>query len=302
MSLDDAAPVGIVGVGAMGSAVARRLLNLDRGVCVRDIRPEAEQPLSARGAVVCDTPAAVARGARALILLVVDAGQIEQVLFGADGAASELRPGDVVILSSTISPSDAQSFAGRLAGLGVHALDAPISGGPARAEAGTMSMMVAGAEPALEAAEPLLSLLSNAVFTVSHRPGDGARFKLLNNILAATQLAAGAEVMALGQKMGLDGNRLLEVIIRSSGASWVVADRMPRALAEDYEPRAATRILAKDVSLFMELARSEGFPAMVCSQTQQVFSAALANGLGDLDDAALLRLYQVIGGGAGQEP
>jgi len=154
----------------------------------------------------------------------------------------------------------------------------------------------------MAAAAALLAALSDAVIHVSERPGDGARFKLLNNILAATQLAAGAEVVALGLKMGLDGARLLEVIGRSSGASWVVGDRLPRALAGDYTARAATRILAKDVSLFMEMARAEGFPALVCGQTPQVFQAALAQGFAELDDASLLRLYQHLSGQKGQEP
>lgn len=284
--------VGVIGAGAMGAAVARRLLDLGYRVCVRDIRPEAMADLQPLGAVPCESPAALAAQARAFIVLVVDAAQIESVLFGQEGASSALQRGDVVIVSSTISPGDAHSIATRLSALGVHALDGPISGGPARAQAGTMSMMLAAEESAVQAAQWLLPQLANPVFRVSARPGDGARFKLLNNILAATHLVAGAEVMALGQKMGLDGNRLLDVINQSSGASWVVGDRMPRALAGDYDPRAATRILAKDVSLFMELAKEQKFPALVCSQTLQVFQAALANGLGEQDDAALLRLYQ----------
>lgn len=302
MSAAAVGSVGVIGVGAMGSGVARRLLALGIPVRVRDISPQAQDALVSEGAVGCSSPVELARQARAIVVLVVDAAQIEAVLFGPDGAAGGLRPGDVVMLSSTIAPADAESFAERLGKLGVHALDAPVSGGPARAQAGTMSIMAAAPAPAMTAAAGLMEVLSDAVIRVSARPGDGARFKLLNNMLAATQLAAGAEVLALGLKMGLDGARLLDVIGRSSGASWVVGDRLPRALAGDYTARAATRILAKDVSLFTELARAEAFPTLVCSQTPQVFQAALAQGFAELDDACLLQVYQRLSGQPGQEP
>ena len=287
--------IGIIGVGAMGGAVARRLLGLGHPVYVRDIREPAMSALAPLGAIACASPAQLAGHCKVVIILVVDAAQIDDVLFGPGGALEQLATGSVVVVSSTISPGNVQSFAHRLSQRGMHALDAPISGGPAKAEAGTMSMMLAADAQAQAAAETILPLLSQSVFRVSQRPGDGARYKLLNNILAAVNLCAGAEVMALGMKMGLDGARLLDVIGNSSGASWVVQDRMPRALVGDFAPRAATKILAKDVSLFMELAREEKFPALMGSQAMQVFQAALGNGMAESDDAVLLRLYQRIG-------
>lgn len=292
MSLGGSEPVGVIGVGAMGGAVARRLAGLGLSVHVRDPRREAIEALQPAKVVVCGSPATLAGQCQTLVILVVDADQIEEVLFGTDGAVAHLKPGALVMLSSTIAPLHAQSFVSRLAALGVHALDAPVSGGPGRAEQGTMSVMLAATPEARARGQGLLQLLSNNVIQVGDRPGDGARYKLLNNLMAAANLAVGAEVMALGLKMGLDGNHLLQVAQRSSGSSWVLGDRMPRALAGDFEPRAATRILTKDVSLFMDLARSEDFPALLGSQVLQVFQAAVANGWAERDDAALLPFYQ----------
>ncbi len=286
--------IGVIGVGAMGGAVARRLIGLGYKVHVRDIRREPMEALERLGAIACTSPAELAEHCDVIIVLVVDADQIHDVLFGSKGAVERLRAGSLVILSSTISPQEAAGFVSKLAQGSMYGLDAPISGGPAKAEAGTLSMMLAADPTALAAAEAILPLLSSQIFHVSGRPGDGARFKLLNNILAAINLCAGAEIMALGEKMGLDTRRVLEVIGLSSGASWVVQDRMPRALDNDFEPRAATRILAKDVSLFMDLARQEGFPAVMASQSMQLFQAALANDLAEEDDAALIKLYRIL--------
>jgi len=259
---------------------------------VRDIRPEAVADSVTRSAVVCVSAADLAQRCRVMVVLVLDAVQIDEVLFGDGGAFGRLQPKSLVFLCSTIAPTDAESFAAMLKERGVFALDAPISGGPAKALSGTMSMMLAAKPAALSKAASVLPFLTENVFHVSDRPGDDARFKLLNNMLATTNLAAGAEAMALGMKMGLDPMRLLEVISASSGSSWVLRDRMPRALAGDFAPRAATKILTKDVSLFTELARSEHFPSLIAGQTLQVFQAALANGLAEEDDASLLTLYR----------
>ena len=279
-------------MGAMGGAIARRLLRLNFRVHVRDVRPEPMRDLEALGARTRSSPSELAQHCDIVIVLVVDAEQIEEVLFGPSGVIHSLGKDALVVVSSTISPEDAASFAARLSANGLLSLDAPISGGPARAETGTLSMMLAGEPPALHAARELLPILASKVFNVGERAGDGARFKLLNNALAAVNLAAGAEVLALGEKLGLDARQILEVVGNSSGQSWVVMDRMQRALKDDFLPRAATKILAKDVSLFVDMARHAHFPGLISTHAMQVFQAAVANGLGEEDDGALLKLYR----------
>lgn len=289
-------PVGVVGVGQMGMAVAKRLL--ERGYCVRtrDIRPEADAEARAAGAVVCDSPAALAGACRTVITLVVDEAQTEEVVFGEGGVAETLAPEAVLMVSSTVSPTFVESVARRMEARGLAMLDGPVSGGPARARAGTMSMMLAGGDAALERARDVLETLSSARFRMGERPGDGARMKLVNNMLAGVNLAGSCEAMALGVRLGLDPQRVFDVVSASSGASWIFGDRMPRVLSGDYRPKAATTLLTKDVALALGAAREAGFPTPVAAAALQIYLATVALGYGAEDDAALVKFYQSLTG------
>jgi 3-hydroxyisobutyrate dehydrogenase len=284
-----AGPIGIVGVGNMGGGMARRLLDTGWAVRTCDLVPEKVESLRRAGAEPVLTPAEAAAGARALIVCVVDAGQCDEVLFGPDGAAAALPPGAPVLLCPTIAPQDAESLAARLAAAGATAIDAPMSGGPARARDGSMSLMVACSDPAFAAAADLLAALSSRVFRVGTRPGDGAKTKLVNNLLAGINLVGAAEALALAQRLGLDLGRTLDVIEQSSGQSWIGSDRMRRAIAGDYEPRAHVSLLRKDTALAMEAAKHAGFDGPLGAAARDAFDQAARAGLADLDDAALFR-------------
>jgi len=212
------------------------------------------------------------------------------VLFDAHGAALA-RP-RAVMLCSTIAPDDTVRVARRLAAQGISTIDAPISGGPARALAGTMSMMIAAPEADLAPWRPLIAELAERRFELGERLGDAAKAKLVNNLLAGTNLVAGAEALALAEKLGLDARRIFELICASSGASWVFEDRMARALRDDYEPRAATRILTKDMTLATALGASVGHATPLGDAALARFRETLARGWGDLDDAVVLKTYQ----------
>jgi putative dehydrogenase len=286
------ARVGVVGVGNMGAAMAHRLLDRGYAVTVRDIRAEAENPLVARGARRAASPAALAADSDVILVVVVDAAQTRSVLFdGSDPAAPALRPGQCVCLQSTIAPDDTAQIAARLAERGVLAVDAPISGGPARARAGTLSIMAAGDAASIARAAPVLEALSARLFVVGERPGQGAAMKLVNNLLAGANLAAASEAFALGRRVGLDARTLVDVIGASSGQSWIFDDRFARLLAGDHAPRAHTHILAKDVGLALAMARGASAATPVGDAAGAVFRAALERGLADEDDSALVRLY-----------
>lgn len=287
---------GVVGVGLMGMAVAKRLLERGYAVRTRDIRAEADAEAREAGATVCDSPAALAADCRVVITLVVNEAQTEEVVFGARGVAESLAPDGVLLLSSTVSPTFVESVAGRLAERGLAMVDAPLSGGPARARAGSVSMMIAGADAALARADDVLESMSDARFRMSERPGDGARMKLVNNMLAGVNLAGSCEAMALGVRLGLEPQRVFDVVNASSGGSWIFGDRMPRVLAGDYRPKAATALLTKDVSLALGAAREAGFPAPVAAAALQVYLATVALGHGAEDDAALIKFYQALTG------
>jgi 3-hydroxyisobutyrate dehydrogenase len=204
------------------------------------------------------------------------------------------------MLCPTIGPADVERFAARLADAGLACLDAPMSGGPVRARDGTMSLMVAGADATWAAWQPLLQHLAARLFRIGTRPGDGARTKLVNNLLAAINLAGSAEALALAQHLGLDGAQTLAVIGESSGASWIGGDRLPRALQGDFAPRAHTTLLAKDSALALAMAAQAGLQPALGTAAAAQFQAALAAGYAGDDDARLLSLLQQQFGAAGR--
>ncbi|MDP2018988.1 NAD(P)-dependent oxidoreductase [Hydrogenophaga sp.] len=283
--------VAFIGAGNMGGALVVRLCEAHWSVTVCDTDPLRQQQALAAGASLADTPlAAVAQlGPQgALLIVVVDADQCREVLWGEQGAASGLRPGHTVVLCPTIAPEDTASIAQRLAQQGIDCIDAPMSGGPQRARDGRMSLMVAAPQAVLERHADLLAALSLNVMRISERVGDGARTKLVNNLLAGSNLVGAAEVLALAERMGLALTTTLDVIERSSGQSWIGSDRMRRAIDGDLAPRAHVTLLEKDTRLAVAAARSVGFEGPLGERAARVFEQAHQAGLADLDDAALL--------------
>jgi len=288
------ARVGIVGVGAMGMGVARTLLAKGFPVVVRDLVAAREDEAVGAGATRGATPSEVASQVDVLITLVVDAAQTREVI-GESPLVSPARGlSPVVMMCSTIAPRDSEEIAAKLAGEGIDMLDAPISGGPARAHAGTLSMMASGSDAAFERARPVIDAMASKCFRIGDRAGDGSRMKVVNNMLAAANLAAGCEAMAMASKLGLDLRQAADVIAASSGASWMFDDRMPRALAGDYAPRAAARVLLKDVGLFVHAARQFGFSAPMAECARDVFLDTCERGFAEEDDAAVLKRYAAL--------
>ena len=288
-----AARVGLIGVGAMGMAMARNLHARGWGVSTHDVRVEADDEARSAGMSVCASPKALAAQTDIVIIVVVNAGQIDEVLFGADGVVNGKGGAKTVMLCSTIAPQDSIRFAVQLATHGIATIDAPISGGPARALAGTMSTMLAAPAATIETWQPLLADLAEKRFVVSEQIGDAAKAKLVNNLLAGINLVASAEALALAEKIGLDPRAMFEIIRVSSGASWVFEDRMARALTEDYSPpRAAAHILTKDMGLATALAASVGHATPLGDAALARFREAVARGWAELDDAAVIKTYQ----------
>ena len=286
----DALSVGVIGTGAMGGGVVQSLVRAGIATFARDIRADAAARAVAAGASSCASPAALARACDIVIILVVDADQVETVLFGADGVAAAGTRDRVVLLSSTVDPAYVNALASRLAVPALALLDAPVSGGPGKAAAGTMSMMVSGDPAALVRARPVLDRIAGHVFELGPRAGDASTFKIVNNLLAGANLAAGAEALALAHAAGLDLQRVSDVVNASSGASWIFADRIPRALQNDLSPRAAVKLLAKDVAIAAALAERLHVDAPFSKLARDAFAAAAALGHAEDDDAVLMRL------------
>ncbi len=289
------AQVAVVGAGNMGGGMLTRLCGLGWSMAVHDIDPLAQSKAVALGAVDCGSAREAARHLTpdgVLMVVVVDDAQTEAVLWGEGGAGLVLKPGQAVMLCPTLGPATVQSQAERLAQRGIDFIDAPMSGGPVRAQDGTMSLMVACSDAVWQRNQNLLNALSQQVFRVGTRAGDGARTKLVNNLLAAVNLAGAAEAMALAERLGLDPAATLSVIEASSGQSWIGTDRMRRALAGDFEPRAHVTLLAKDTGLAVQAADEVAFDPPLGRLARDLFAQALGQGWADLDDAALLKLMR----------
>jgi len=289
--LQPAPVVGLVGVGNMGGAMARRLLNLGYTVHVHDIDTDKTQALKALGAVVHGSAASLSEQARTVIVCVVDHKQVDQLLDpeGTPSWWSTLQTDDTVFLCPTLAPDYVEAVASRLQTHGVFTVDAPMSGGPVRAKAGTMSLMVACEDTVFAQQEKLLNALSSHVFRIGTRVGDGARTKLVNNLLAGINLVGAAEVMALSEHLGLSLDTTLSVIEQSSGQSWIGSERMRRALVNDLAPRAHMTLLTKDTALAVEAAKTAGFHGVLGPVAAQAFAQACQAGLADADDAAMLQ-------------
>jgi 3-hydroxyisobutyrate dehydrogenase len=284
--------VGIIGVGNMGLAMAGRLIEQGWQVAVRDIQPARERLAEALGARVCASPAAVAAVTDRIIICVVDARQADSVLFDPHNGVASQHNKPCIVLCPTIAPDQTESFAHRLAAVGLPCVDAPMSGGPLRAREGRMSLMVACDDVLFERHLALLRALADPVFRVGRRAGDGARTKLVNNLLAAINLAGAAQALALAERVGLDPARTLAVIEKSSGQSWICSDRLPRAIAGDLAPRAHTSLLDKDVRLALGMAAAAGFDVSVGAAAAALFARACDNAMAGLDDACLFEMLR----------
>jgi L-threonate 2-dehydrogenase len=284
--------VSVIGVGNMGGAMAANLLQRGWTVRVDDIDAAKVENLKPFGALALSGSAQAAIDSIATVVCVVDAAQTETVLFGARSLAQTLKPGHVVLLCPTLAPEAVESFASRMAAHGLVVLDAPMSGGPARARDGSMTLMVSGDAAARGRLAPLLGDLAGQVFHIGVRPGDAARTKLVNNLLAAINLVGAAEVTALAERLGLDLAMTWKVIAQSSGQSWIGSDRMQRAIQGDFSPRAHLSLLQKDTGLAVDCAEQAGFAGPLGAVTRDVFARAAAAGLAGEDDSALLKFLR----------
>lgn len=284
-------PVGVIGLGAMGAGMAGSLRRAGYGVHVYDVRPEASTRFAADGGVACASPAEVAARCEVVVSVVVNAQQTETVLFGDGGAAAALRPGSLFVMCSTVDPGWSIAMEARLGAMGLLYLDAPISGGAARAASGQMTMMTAGRPEAYDKAGGVLAAMAAKVYRLGDRAGNGSKVKIINQLLAGVHIAAAAEAMALGLREGVDADALYEVITHSAGNSWMFENRMAHVLAGDYTPLSAVDIFVKDLGLVLDTARATKFPLPLSATAHQMFMQASSAGFGREDDAAVIKIF-----------
>jgi 3-hydroxyisobutyrate dehydrogenase len=258
---------------------------------VFDVRPDAVQAFVAEGGIGCSSPADMAARCEIVVSVVVNAAQTEEVLFGASGAVAAMQPGALFVMCSTVDPNVSIGFEKRLGERGILYLDAPISGGAAKAASGQMTMMTAGKPEAYAKAGKALDAMAAQVYKLGSQAGNGSKVKIINQLLAGVHIAAAAEAMALGLREGVDPAALYEVITHSAGNSWMFENRMAHVLAADYTPLSAVDIFVKDLGLVLDTARATKFPLPLASTAHQMFMQASSAGFGREDDAAVIKIF-----------
>lgn len=288
--------LGVVGLGSMGLGAA--ISAVARGVTTwgLDMRPEPGQRLAAAGGHVAASLADLASRCDVVVVLVVNAAQTEQVLFGDGGLAQHLRRGSVVVCSATVDPALPPRWAERLEAQGLWLIDGPVSGGPKKAAEGAMTVMASGRPEAFAAAGGVLDAIAGKVYRLGDTPGTGSTVKMVNQHLAGVHIAAACEAMALGMRAGADPRALYEVICNSAGSSWMFQNRVPHILDGDYTPLSAVNIFVKDLGIVLDAARALGFPLPLAASAHQLYLATAAAGHGAADDSSVIKFYAQLAG------
>ena len=274
----------------MGAPMARLLGEAGAPVTAFDVNPAAAPAL---GSAV--TPAATAQeavtGTDVVAVMVATPGQLDEVLHGEHGIAPVLDPRTVLLVLSTVGPQAVEAAAARLEGRIAGVVDAPVSGGTARAATGDLLIMVGGDEDTVERVRPLLDVLAANAPVVGSAVGDGQRFKAVNQLLCGVHIAVAGEALALAESMGLDLAQVHEVLGAGAAASFMFADRGARMVAGDEDDVcSALDIFVKDMALVTDAARQAGQPVPLAAAAEQIYQRGRQAGLGRKDDSVVFRL------------
>lgn len=288
--------IAVIGLGSMGMGAALSLLRAGHEVTGCELRETARSELALAGGHAVQSPAELPSDLEAAIVFVVNAAQVDQVLFGQEGCAGLLPRGATVLCCTTVAPEYIRALASQLETFGLLLLDAPVSGGAAAARAGSMTVMASGSPEAFSVCEPALAAISGKLWKLGDSVGIGSTVKMVNQLLAGVHIATAAEAMALGIRAGADPQTLFDVISTSAGNSWMFQNRVPHILAGDDTPLSAVNIFVKDLGIVLDQARSLIFPLPMASAAHQLFLAAAANGQGNRDDSFVIRVWEALAG------
>ncbi|WP_340107879.1 L-threonate dehydrogenase [Pikeienuella sp. HZG-20] len=284
------ARVAVIGLGAMGGGMARSCLAAGLETLGVDTDAARVAAFQADGGAQGAPPQAAA-DLDIVVVVVVNAAQAEAALFGPSGVAPALRKGAVIVCCVTMAPEQARALSARAEALGLFFLDAPISGGAAKAARGALSILASGPEAGFAAAKPALDAMAETVFRLGEDPGAGSAMKAINQMLVGVHIAAAAEALTFGMTQGVAPEKTLEVISKCAGASWALENRGPHIAAGDYTPLSAVDIWPKDLGIVLDIARGAKFSAPMTAAALQQFVAASGSGLGREDDAAIAKVY-----------
>ncbi len=287
--------IGFIGLGIMGKPMAANLLKAGYSLTVFNRTPGKMQSLVEAGAHAARSVSDCAARSELIFTMLPDSPEVEAVLLGEGGVALSAKPGSIVVDLSSISPLTSQKVARELESHNIAFLDAPVSGGETGARAATLAIMVGGKRALFERVRPVLQAMGRSVTWVGE-VGAGNYAKLANQIIVALNIAAVGEAFVLAQKAGLDPQRLYEAIKDGLAGSRVLDAKAPRISARQFEPGFKIRLHQKDLKNVLETARRIQVPLPLTALVQQMFTALVADGKGDLDHGALVQFLEKIAG------
>lgn len=287
-----AQPVGFIGVGNMGGAMAHRLLNAGYRLLLCDTNPAALEPLIAQGAEVASSPREIADRAEIVFACLPSPKVSMAVALGENGIVSGAKT-RIYVETSTLGVATVKQIGEGLAGSGKMLVDAPISGGPLGAKNGTLSMMLAGSAKATDAISAMLPHIAKNIFNVGAQPGLGQICKVINNAISITGTTIACEAVVLGVKAGMDAHTLVDVLNASTGRNSATANKFPRhILPRTFDSGAPIEIGAKDIGLYLAEAERLGLPSLVGSSISQIWRMALSEGAGKNDITSLITMFE----------
>jgi 2-hydroxy-3-oxopropionate reductase len=283
--------VGFVGLGLMGLPMARNILKAGYQLTVWNRTAAKVAPLVADGAEQAGSPAEVARRSDVVVTIVTDSPDVEAVVGGEAGVLGGAGAGSVWIDMSTISPEVTRRLGAAAAERGVEALDAPVSGGPPGAEAGTLSIMVGGKQDVFDACLPLLQTMGKTITRVGDL-GAGQVTKACNQVVIAATLAGIAEALVLGSKAGVDPALIRQALLGGYAGSRLLEVHGQRMIEHAFDPGFFVKLHDKDLHIVLDMARSLSVSVPVSALAAQHFNALIADGDGELDNSAMLKVYE----------
>jgi 3-hydroxyisobutyrate dehydrogenase len=284
--------IGWIGLGAMGAPMAGCLARSGHQVTAYDVDPARAPALAGDGVKTAETVTRAAEDADVLAIMVATADQAESVLFGEGNAAAALRPGATVLVMATVGAAAVARWAERLGSHGIDLVDAPVSGGVARAATGDLLIMVSGSTRALDRTRPLLDALASNAPVVGSLPGDGQKMKLVNQLLCGVHIAVAAEALAFAESLGLDAASCYEVLRHGAATSFMFEDRGRRMVEGTDRVNSALNLFVKDMELVVEAARDSGFVTPLASTAEQLYQTGQRAGLGVRDDSSVIEVLR----------
>ena len=287
--------IGYIGLGLMGKSMARNIFKAGYSLMVHNRSRAAVDELAADGAQAAQSPREVAQVSDVVFTNLPDSPDVEHVALGVDGIIEGARVGMIFIDNSTIKPETARMVAQRLDKVGVHALDAPVSGGDVGAQAGTLAIMVGGKREAFDSALPILEAIGKTIIYVGES-GAGQVAKACNQIMVAAQMVAMGELLLLAQKSGVDPKQVVEAIRGGAAGCWTLDNKPQHLFAGQRQPGFKAYMQHKDLGIVMDTARTYGMPLPATAGVMQLYEAMLRLGMRDLDNSGVIGVLEALSG------